>query len=86
MTKMLFELRLFAYRLLKPFMWPVSRLVAIPASHGIRRPDSALRLCASMGQLGFRRVMIVTDAVLVAADRRADPTGTRCARHRCGDP
>jgi alcohol dehydrogenase len=62
---MLFELRLFAYRLLKPFMWPVSRVVAIPRPTLFVGPDSALRLCASIGQFGFRRVMIVTDAVLV---------------------
>jgi alcohol dehydrogenase class IV len=62
---MMFELRLLAYRLLKVFMWPVSRVVAIPRPTVFVGPDSALRLCASIGQFGFRRVMIVTDAVLV---------------------
>jgi len=62
---MMFELRLLAYRLLKVFMWPVSRVVAIPRPTVFVGPDSALRLCASIGQFGFHRVMIVTDAVLV---------------------
>jgi alcohol dehydrogenase len=62
---MLFELRLLAYRLIKPFMWPVSRVVAIPRPTVFVGPDSALRLCASIGQFGFRRVMIITDEVLV---------------------
>jgi alcohol dehydrogenase class IV len=62
---MLFQLRLLAYRLVKPFMWPVSRLVAIPRPTLFVGPGSAQRLCVSIGQFGFRRVMIVTDAVLV---------------------
>lgn len=62
---MLFQLRLLAYRLLKPFMWPVSRVVAIPRPTLFVGPGSAQRLCASIGQFGFRRVLIVTDAVLV---------------------
>jgi alcohol dehydrogenase len=62
---MLFQLRLLAYRLLKPFLWPVSRVVAIPRPTLFVGPGSAQRLCASIGQLGFRRVMVVTDAVLV---------------------
>lgn len=62
---MLFQLRLLAYRLMKPFMWPVSRLVAIPRPTLFVGADSAQRLCVSIGQFGFRRVMIVTDAVLV---------------------
>jgi alcohol dehydrogenase class IV len=62
---MLFQLRLLAYRLLKPFLWPVSRVVAIPRPTLFVGRGSALRLCASLGQFGFRRVMIVTDAVLV---------------------
>jgi alcohol dehydrogenase class IV len=62
---MLFNLRLLAYRLVKPFMWPVSRVVAIPRPTVLVGPDSALRLCRSIGQFGFKRVIIVTDAVLV---------------------
>jgi alcohol dehydrogenase len=62
---MLFQLRLLAYRLIKPFLWPVSRLVAIPRPTAFVGPDSALRLCHTIGQFGFKRVMIVTDAVLV---------------------
>jgi alcohol dehydrogenase class IV len=62
---MLFQLRLLAYRLIKPFMWPVSRVVAIPRPTLFVGPGSAQRLCVSIGQFGFRRVMIVTDAVLV---------------------
>ena len=62
---MLFQLRLLAYRLIKPFMWPVSRVVPIPRPTVFVGPDAALRLCHSIGQFGFKRVMIVTDAVLV---------------------
>jgi alcohol dehydrogenase len=62
---MLFQLRLLAYRLLKPFMWPVSRVIAIPRPTLFVGPGAALRLCASLGQFGFRRVLVVTDAVLV---------------------
>ncbi len=62
---MLFSLRLLAYRLVKPFMWPVSRAVAIPRPTAFVGADSALRLCHTIGQFGFKRVMIVTDAVLV---------------------
>jgi len=62
---MLFQLRLLAYRLIKPFMWPVSRVVPIPRPTVFVGPDSALRLCHSIGQFGFKRVLIVTDAVLV---------------------
>ena len=62
---MLFKLRLLVYRLLKPFQWPISRFFAIPRPTVFVGPDSALRLCASIGQFGFQRVMIVTDAVLV---------------------
>jgi len=62
---MLFSLRLLAYRLVKPFMWPVSRAVAIPRPVAFVGADSAPRLCRTIGQFGFKRVMIVTDAVLV---------------------
>ena len=62
---MLFKLRLLVYRLLKPFQWPISRFFAIPRPTVFVGPDSALRLCASIGQFGFQRVMIITDAVLV---------------------
>jgi alcohol dehydrogenase len=62
---MLFELRLLAYRLVKPWMWPISRVFPIPRPTVFVGPDSALRLCASIGEFGLRRVMIVTDAVLV---------------------
>ncbi len=62
---MLFGLRLLAYRLIKPFKKPIPRLVPIPRPTVLVGPDSALRLCRMIGQFGFRRVMIVTDAVLV---------------------
>jgi len=65
---MLFRLRLLAYRLIKPFMWPVSRLVAIPRPTTFIGSGSALRLCHTLGEFGFKRVMIVTDAVLVKLD------------------
>ena len=61
----MFALRLLAYRLVKPFMWPVSRAVAIPRPTAFVGAGSAGRLCQAIGQFGFRRVMIVTDAVLV---------------------
>jgi alcohol dehydrogenase len=61
----LFALRLFVLRLLKPLTWPVSRAVAIPRPTLFVGPQASLRLCASIGQFGYRRVMIVTDAVLV---------------------
>jgi alcohol dehydrogenase class IV len=59
------ELRLLGYRLIKPMQWPVSRVVAIPRPVAFVGPDSARRLCTLIGQSGVRRVMIVTDAVLV---------------------
>jgi len=62
---MLFALRLFAYRLVKPFQWPTSRVVPIPRPTTFVGPDAALKLCDSIAQFGFRRVLIVTDAILV---------------------
>jgi alcohol dehydrogenase class IV len=62
---MLFELRLLAYRLAKPLQWPVSRAVAIPRPTALVGPGSAQRLCTMIGEFGVRRVLIVTDAVLV---------------------
>ncbi len=62
---MLFELRLLAYRLLKPLQKPVSRLISIPRPTAFVGPDSSFRLCRAIGQFGHRRVLIVTDAVLV---------------------
>ncbi len=62
---MLFQLRLWIHRLLKPLLWPVSRIVAIPRPTLFVGPGSARRLCASLGDFGSRRVMIVTDTVLV---------------------
>ena len=64
-TPMLFQVRLLAYRLLTPFLWPVSRVVAIPRPTLFVGPGAAQRLCTSLGQFGLKRVMIVTDAVLV---------------------
>jgi alcohol dehydrogenase class IV len=61
----LFALRLFAHRLIKPLNWPVSRAVAIPRPTLFVGADASLRLCSSIGQFGYRRVMVVTDAVLV---------------------
>ena len=62
---MWFELRLAAYRLLKPLMKPVSRVVAIPRPIALVGPVSTRRLCALISESGSRRVMIVTDAALV---------------------
>jgi len=58
-------LRLLGYRLIKPLQWPVSRLVPIPRPTAFVGPGSALRLCTMIGHSGVKRVMIVTDAVLV---------------------
>jgi alcohol dehydrogenase len=65
MSSPLFALRLFFHRLLKPLNWPVSRAVAIPRPTLFVGPEASRRLCASIGQFGYRRVLIVTDAVLV---------------------
>jgi len=62
---MLFALRLFAYRLVKPFQWPTSRVVPIPRPTTFVGPGAALKLCDSIAQFGFKRVLIVTDAILV---------------------
>ena len=62
---MLFELRLLVYRLLKPLQKPVSRLISIPRPTAFVGPDSSFRLCRAIGQFGHRRVLIVSDAVLV---------------------
>ena len=62
---MIFALRLFAYRLVKPFQWPTSRVVPIPRPTTFVGPGSALKLCDSIAQFGLKRVLIVTDAVLV---------------------
>jgi len=62
---MLFPLRLLAYRLVKPLQWPTSRVVAIPRPTTFVGPGSALKLCDSIALFGLRRVLIVTDAVLV---------------------
>ena len=62
---MLFALRLFAYRLVKPFQWPTSRVVPIPRPTTFVGPGAALKMCDSIAQFGFKRVLIVTDAILV---------------------
>ena len=62
---MLFELRMRAYRFLKLFMQPVVKLVPQPRPVVFVGPDAAPRLCRMMGGFGLRRVLIVTDAVLV---------------------
>ena len=62
---MMFELRMLAYRFLKMFMKPVVKLVPQPRPVVFVGPDSAPRLCRLIGEFGFRRVLIVTDAVLV---------------------
>ena len=62
---MMFELRMLAYRFLKMFMKPVVKLVPQPRPVVFVGPDSALRLCRMIGEFGFRRILIVTDAMLV---------------------
>lgn len=61
----MFELRMLGYRFLKAFMKPVVKLVPQPRPVVFVGPDAALRLCSMIGGFGFRRVLIVTDAVLV---------------------
>jgi alcohol dehydrogenase class IV len=61
---MFFQLRLLAYRLVKPFMKPVSRLVAIPRPVLFVGAGSTARLCQLIGGSGARRTLIVTDSVL----------------------
>jgi alcohol dehydrogenase len=62
---MLFELRLMAYRVVKAFQWPTSRVVPIPRPTAFVGPGSALELCETIAQFGLKRVLIVSDAVLV---------------------
>jgi alcohol dehydrogenase class IV len=62
---MLFTLRMMGYRFLKIFMEPVVKLVPQPRPVVFVGPDAALRLCRMIGEFGFRRILIVTDAVLV---------------------
>jgi alcohol dehydrogenase class IV len=61
----MFELRMMGYRFLKAFMEPVVRFLPQPRPVVFVGPDAALRLCRMMGEAGFRRVLIVTDSVLV---------------------
>jgi alcohol dehydrogenase class IV len=61
---MLFQLQLLAYRFVKPFMKPVSRLVAIPRPVLFVGPGSTARLCQLIAGSGAKRVLIVTDGVL----------------------
>jgi alcohol dehydrogenase class IV len=62
---MLFGLRLLAYRIVKPFQWPTSRVVPIPRPTTFVGPGTALKLCETIAGFGLRRVLIVSDAVLV---------------------
>ena len=62
---MLFQLQLLAYRLMKPFMKPLSWIVAIPRPILFVGPGSAARLCRLIGGSGARRTLIVTDSMLV---------------------
>ena len=66
---MLFHLQLLAYRLVKPFMKPVSRLVAIPRPVLFVGAGSTARLCQLIGGSGAKRVLVVTDAVLARLKR-----------------
>jgi len=77
---MLFELRLFAYRLIKPFQWPTSRVVPIPRPTTFVGAGAALKLCDSIAQFGLRRVLIVSDAVLVKLGV-VEPLRAALARH-----
>jgi alcohol dehydrogenase class IV len=61
---MLFQLQLLAYRLVKPFMKPVSRLIAIPRPVLFVGPGSTARLCQLIAGSGAKRVLVVTDSVL----------------------
>lgn len=61
---MLFDLRLLAYRLVKPVMKPVSWLIAIPQPVLFVGPGSTGRLCRLIGGSGARRTLIATDGAL----------------------
>jgi alcohol dehydrogenase len=60
-----FELKLHAFRLAKMFMKPVTKLVPQPRPLLLAGPGCSSRLCRTIAEFGFRRVTLVTDAVLV---------------------
>jgi len=59
------DLRLRGYRLLKPLQWPTSRAIPISPPTALVGPGSSKRLCTMIAEFGLRRVIVVTDAVLV---------------------
>ncbi|NJD31584.1 MAG: iron-containing alcohol dehydrogenase, partial [Gammaproteobacteria bacterium] len=61
---MLFQLQLLLFRLIKPFMKPLSWIIPIPRPVLFVGPGSTGRLCKLVGGSGARRTLIVTDAVL----------------------
>lgn len=62
---MLLKLRLLFYRLIKPCKWPLSRLIAIPRPLLLMGDGAAQQLCRTLAEFGHRRVLIITDAMLV---------------------
>jgi len=63
---MFFHVRLLAFRFAKMFMKPISKMVPQPRPLLLAGRGSASRLCQTIAEFGFRRVTIVTDAMLVS--------------------
>lgn len=61
---MLLQLQLLAFRIFKPVMKPVSRLISIPRPVLFVGAGSTASLCQLIGGSGAKRVLVVTDAVL----------------------
>jgi alcohol dehydrogenase class IV len=60
-----FELKLHAFRFAKTLMKPVGKLVPQPRPLLLAGPGCSSRLCHTIAEFGFRRVTIITDAMLV---------------------
>jgi alcohol dehydrogenase len=76
-----FELRLLAFRYAKMLMKPVTRMVPQPRPLLLAGPGSSSRLCHTIAEFGFKRVTIITDAVLV---RLGVVAPIRDALEKCG--
>jgi alcohol dehydrogenase class IV len=62
---MLLQLRLLFCALIRPCKWPLSRVIAIPRPLLMMGDGAAQQLCRTLAGFGHRRVLIVTDAMLV---------------------
>jgi len=76
-----FELKLRAFRFAKMMMKPVTKLVPQPRPLLLAGPGCSPRLCHTIAEFGFRRVTIVTDAMLV---KLGLVTPIRDALEKCG--